>query len=75
MNRREVGSVSSQIRGWFKSSFSASANQGCVMVRFDGNTVQVRDSKVTDGPVLIFGRGEWEAFLLGAFAGEFEMPL
>lgn len=27
------------------------------------------------GPVLMFNRGEWEAFLLGAFNGEFEMPL
>ncbi len=67
--------MSSQTRGWFKSSFSASASQGCVTVRFIGGTVQVRDSKMTDGPVLVFNRGEWEAFLLGAFAGEFEMPL
>lgn len=61
-------------RGWFKSSFSASANNGCVMVRFAEGAVQVQDSKVFNGPVLTFSRKEWEAFLLGAFAGEFEMP-
>jgi Domain of unknown function (DUF397) len=63
-----------QSRGWFKSSFSASANQGCVVIRFINGLVQVRDSKIVNGPVLMFSRSEWEAFLLGAFAGEFEMP-
>lgn len=67
--------MSPQNRGWFKSSFSASGNQGCVLVQFAEGTVQLRDSKVMNGPVLVFNRGEWEAFLLGAFAGEFEMPL
>ena len=62
-------------RGWFKSSFSVSGGQGCVLVQFADGMVQVRDSKVSDGPVLVFNRVEWEAFLLGAFAGEFEMPL
>jgi hypothetical protein len=61
-------------RGWFKSSFSATGNQGCVLVRFADGMAQVRDSKVADGPVLAFNRIEWEAFLLAAFAGEFEMP-
>lgn len=61
-------------QGWFKSSFSGSGGT-CVQVRFAAGGVQVRDSKVADGPVLEFNRGEWEAFLLGAFAGEFEMPL
>jgi hypothetical protein len=46
-----------------------------VQVRFVGGGVQVRDSKHPHGPVLGFNRGEWEAFLLGAFNGEFEMPL
>lgn len=61
-------------RGWFKSSFS-DIGQGCVEVRFDRGLVQVRDSKEVAGPVLVFNRGEWEAFLLGAFSGEFEQPL
>lgn len=71
MRRWAVGS-----QGWFKSSFSGGgAGGGCVLVSFVGGGVRVRDSKVADGPVLEFNRGEWEAFLLGAFNGEFEMPL
>lgn len=61
-------------RGWFKSSFSDHGGN-CVAVRFAGNCAYVRDDKFADGPVLMFRRGEWEAFLLGAFNGEFEMPL
>lgn len=61
-------------QGWFKSSFSDN-NGGCVAVRFAGGCVHLRDDKQTDGPVLVFDRVEWEAFLLGAFHGEFEMPL
>ena len=66
--------MSLQERGWFKSSFSDD-NEGCVQVRFTGGEAQVRDSKDITGPVLVFDRCEWEAFLLGAFNGEFEMPL
>jgi hypothetical protein len=58
-------------RGWFKSSFSDDG-QGCVEVLFDRELVRVRDSKDVTGPVLVFNRGEWDAFLLGAFNGEFE---
>ena len=58
--------------GWFKSSYSGPS---CVSVRFVDGEVHVRDDKAPDGPVLVFNRGEWEAFLLGAFNGEFEMPL
>ncbi|GAA2052272.1 hypothetical protein GCM10009839_69510 [Catenulispora yoronensis] len=60
-------------RGWFKSSFSGQQGN-CVAVRFASGMVYVRDDKVADGPVLAFNRGEWEAFLLGAFNGEFEIP-
>ena len=60
---------------WRKSSFSATGGQNCVLVRFAEGMAQVRDSKVVDGPVLVFNRQEWEMFLLGAFAGEFEMPV
>jgi len=61
-------------RGWYKSSFSDDG-AGCVEVRFINGEAQVRDSKDTAGSVLVFNRGEWDAFLLGAFSGEFEMPL
>ena len=59
--------------GWFKSTFSQD-NQGCVEVRFIREMVLVRDSKVPFGPVLIFDRTEWEAFLLGVGKGQFTIP-
>jgi hypothetical protein len=36
--------------------------------------VWVRDSKDRQGPVLLFSRREWTAFLDGARNGEFEGP-
>jgi Domain of unknown function (DUF397) len=57
---------------WFKSILSLS-NGNCVEVASlpDGG-VGVRDSKDAAGPVLRFTPAEWEAFLGGAKAGEFD---
>ena len=70
--------MSPQCDGWQKSSFS---NNGpnCVEVLFlvgaDGDvTAQVRNSRQPEGPVLTFDRSEWEAFELGVFNHEFQMP-
>jgi hypothetical protein len=58
---------------WHKSSFSMSGD--CVEIRRDSDgTMQVRDSKDPDGPVLSFTRSEWRAFLLGVKAHEFGDP-
>jgi hypothetical protein len=58
---------------WFKSSFSGGNNGECVEVAFVPGGVGVRDSKRHGrGPVLLFGRGEWAAFLAAARAGEFD---
>lgn len=65
--------MSPNIGYWFKSSFSSQCNN-CVEVFIDGDTVQVRNSRDTSGPVLVFDRGEWTAFELGVFHGEFAMP-
>ncbi len=59
---------------WFKSSFSGGNDPNCVEVRFVDDTAQLRSSRVLEGPVLEFDRGEWEAFELGVFHGEFSMP-
>jgi Domain of unknown function (DUF397) len=56
---------------WRKSSFSAAA-ANCVEVRAENNTVQVRDSKAEGGARLDFSAPEWEAFLAGVRAGEFD---
>ncbi|WP_326552961.1 DUF397 domain-containing protein [Micromonospora sp. NBC_01813] len=61
---------------WHKSSRSNNSNNcvevatgvpGCDVV------VAVRDSKERSGPVLVFRRGEWKAFLAGAHAGDFDL--
>lgn len=71
--------MSPQCRGWSKSTFSDQGTS-CVEVRFvesDGDggfLAQVRNSRQPDGLVLVFDRAEWEAFELGVFNHEFEMP-
>jgi Domain of unknown function (DUF397) len=56
---------------WHKSTFS-SAN-GCVEVAIQDDGVAVRDTKDRNGPVLVFTRHEWEAFVGGVLAGEFDL--
>ncbi len=56
---------------WVKSSLSY-ANADCVLVaRLPGSRVGVRDSKNPAGPVLVFSRSEWAAFMAGVRNGEF----
>lgn len=55
---------------WIKSSFCDSAS--CVEVSFDDDEVLVSDSKNAFGPVLRFTHQEWDAFVAGAKAGEFD---
>jgi uncharacterized protein DUF397 len=55
---------------WLKSS--ASDPNSCVEVRFIEDSVQVRDSKDPEGPVLTFTNHEWEAFLAGVRFQEFD---
>lgn len=58
---------------WFKSSASASGN--CVEVaHLPGGGVAVRDSKNRDRAPHLYTRHEWEAFLIGAKNGEFDLP-
>lgn len=54
-----------------KSSKSAS-NGACVEVAACDCHVKVRDSKDPDGAVLTFTLQEWDAFVAGAKAGEFD---
>ena len=56
--------------GWRKSSYSSTTD--CVEVDNRENYVFVRDSKDPDGPELAFTRSEWEAFIQGVKAGEFD---
>lgn len=57
---------------WIKSSLSF-ANSNCVEVAsLSGGQIGVRDSKDSDGPVLRFTPGEWDAFIGGVQNGEFD---
>jgi len=59
---------------WFKSKASAAGN--CVEVaHLPGGGVAVRDSKDRAKSPHVYTRGEWEAFLVGAKNGEFDLPL
>ena len=59
---------------WFKSTASAAGN--CVEVaHMPGGRVAVRDSKDRAKSPHVYTRREWEAFLVGAKNGEFDLPL
>ena len=56
---------------FFKSSFSGP--NGCVEVAVQKDGAALRDSKHRNGPVLEFSPSEWEAFVRGVKAGEFDL--
>jgi hypothetical protein len=56
-----------------KSSFSGAGNPNCVEVGFVTAEVLMRDSKHPRGPVLRFTTDEWNAFVAGVKAGEFDL--
>lgn len=62
---------------WLQSSFSADEDDdsGCVEVALlpDGG-VALRDSKDRDGQIHVYTAEEWDAFVKGVHAGEFDRP-
>jgi predicted secreted Zn-dependent protease len=56
---------------WRKAT--GSYNNGCVEVAHRPGYVVIRDSKNPNGPVLTFDATEWQAFLDGVKANEFEI--
>ncbi len=57
----------------FRKSTRSGNNGACVEVGTCDCGVQVRDSKDQTGPVLTFTHPEWNAFLAGVAAGEFDL--
>jgi predicted secreted Zn-dependent protease len=58
---------------WRKSTRSGAAGH-CVEVANVPAAVLVRDSKDVTGPVLSFGTTDWNTFIAGIRAGEFDRP-
>jgi Domain of unknown function (DUF397) len=57
---------------WRKST--KSGLDGCVEVALiEGARVALRDSKDRSGPVLTFDAAAWQAFVVGAGNGEFDL--
>jgi uncharacterized protein DUF397 len=57
---------------WRKASFSASGE--CVEVAERDGMIVMRDSKNPRSPMLRYTTGEWQAFIRGVKAGEFDNP-
>jgi hypothetical protein len=58
---------------WRKSS--ACSETECVEARIMNSTVQVRNSREPQGPILVFTFEEWQAFLEGVARDEFALCL
>ena len=59
---------------WEKSFASEPHGGNCVEVNIgSAGLVGVRDTKLPESPVFVFDTGEWEAFLTGVKAGQFDL--
>ncbi|MFF0446954.1 DUF397 domain-containing protein [Streptomyces sp. NPDC004609] len=63
MNPEHILSDASVLTGWRKSSHSGSDEGSCLEVADGHAGVPVRDSKVPDGPGLVFRDAAWTAFI------------
>lgn len=72
LRRPACAHLSDERRAWRRSSVCATS--GCLEVRHSDGLVLVRDSKDPDGPVLRYTLEEWDAFVAGVKAGEFDHP-
>ncbi|HVV13322.1 DUF397 domain-containing protein [Amycolatopsis sp.] len=61
--------------GKWEKSFASEPNGGsCVEVNIGGSgLIGVRDTKLVDSPVFVFDTAEWQAFLTGVKAGQFDL--
>jgi len=57
---------------WRKSS-RCGAGGSCVEVALGESVVGMRDSKLSDSPVLMFGADQWRGFLTDLRAGRFDL--
>ncbi|WP_028933234.1 DUF397 domain-containing protein [Pseudonocardia spinosispora] len=62
---------------WRRSSFSKAAEEGgsCIELAFlDNGNIAIRDSEDPDCVPHVFTPYEWECFVAGVHAGEFDNP-
>jgi hypothetical protein len=57
---------------WQKSTRSNGSGDCVETARLDDSVQAVRDSKDPDGPVLTFATSEWQTFVGGVKAGDFD---
>ena len=58
---------------WIKSTRSGDSGACTMCMRLEDGSTAVKDSKDPDGPVLTFTAMEWDAFIRGVKAGEFDL--
>jgi hypothetical protein len=56
--------------GQWRKSRGSESNGACIEVRYVHGTIQVRDSKNPNGPVLDFTSDQWAAFVGSVVDGE-----
>lgn len=59
-------------RDFTKSSLCVYPPGGCVEVAQKNGLIAVRDAKDPSQPSLVFDKSEWQAFVAGVKAGEFD---
>lgn len=57
---------------WRRSTRCDGSSGNCVEVKSAGGAIAVRDGKDPEGPVLVYPADEWDAFIGGVKAGEFD---
>jgi hypothetical protein len=57
----------------FQRSTKCESGQCVEVDRLDIQDIRVRDGKDPDSPILSFTKEEWEAFIQGVKAGEFDL--
>jgi uncharacterized protein DUF397 len=57
---------------WIKSQYSNSTGECVELATLPSGEYAMRNSRFPDGPVLVYTRGEINAFLAGAKDGEFD---
>ncbi len=71
--RRGVSPADITRAAWQKSSLSAYNGSCFEIARLRGEQIGVRDTKDCGaGPILVFNQQEWDAFVGGVKAGEFD---